>query len=148
MTVSLKCFFSICLYAFDHTPEWMTESLLEKIEKHPLLSRALQDPNLARAMSQFQSDSGTVLQAAAGNPEMQTFLKEFCRVMGDHFTDLADRQESEGPTREIDESETATTVDEEVQRVLGKKGVKEALADPRIQQLFTYLKEDTSKAQR
>lgn len=72
----------------------MTDSLLKKIEKHPLLSRALHDPNLARIMSQFQSDPKTVLQVAAGNPEMQTFLKEFCKLMGSHFTELADKQES------------------------------------------------------
>ena len=76
----------------------MTESLLEKMEKHPVLSKALRDPNLSRVMSQFQSDPQAVLQAAAGNPEMQTFLKEFCFLMGDHFTELADKQESRQST--------------------------------------------------
>ena len=42
----------------------------------------------------------------------------------------------------------APLVDEEVQRVLGQKGVKEALADPQIQQLIRFLNEDRNKAQR
>ena len=74
--------------------EWLTESLLEKIEKHPLLSKALQDPNLARAMSQFQSNPQAVLQSAAGNPELQAFLKEFCALMGEHFSELADKDDA------------------------------------------------------
>ena len=39
--------------------------------------------------------------------------------------------------------------DEEVDEVLGKEGVKEALSDPQIQKLFSLLKDDdSSKAQR
>ena len=38
--------------------------------------------------------------------------------------------------------------DEEVEKVLGKEGVKEALSDPKIQQLFSFLKDDPPKAQR
>ena len=73
----------------------MTDSLLEKIEKHPLLSRALRDPTLARALSKFQTDPESVLQTAAGNPQLQEVLREFCALMGGHFTELADRQDSE-----------------------------------------------------
>ena len=73
----------------------MTESLLEKIEEHPLLSRALRDPTLAQALSQFQTDPESVLRTAAGNPQLQEVLKEFCSLMGTHLTDLADRQDSE-----------------------------------------------------
>ena len=75
------------------SPEWLTESLLEKMEKHPVLSKALHDPQLAQVMSQFQSNPKAVLQAAAGNPDVQEFLKEFCALMGDHFSDLADKEE-------------------------------------------------------
>ena len=63
------------------------------MEKHPVLSKALHDPQLAQVMSQFQSNPKAVLQAAAGNPEVQEFLKEFCALMGDHFSDLADKEE-------------------------------------------------------
>ena len=74
----------------------MTESLLEKIEKHPLLSRALRDPHLAQVLSQFQSNPQAALHAAVGNREMQQFLREFCSLMGDHFTELADKEERAG----------------------------------------------------
>ena len=77
------------------SPEWMTDSLLEKMEKHPLLSRALRDPTLARALAQFQTDPESVLRTAASNPQLQQILREFCAVMGSHFTELADKQDSE-----------------------------------------------------
>ena len=38
--------------------------------------------------------------------------------------------------------------DEEVEKVLGKEGVKEALSDAQIQQLFSHLREDPTRAQR
>ena len=72
--------------------DWVTESLLEKIKRHPLLSRALTDPHLAEVLSRFQSNPKEALQLSAGNPEMQHFLKEFCNLMGDHFTELADKE--------------------------------------------------------
>ena len=90
----------LSLLSHTHTlAEWLTESLLEKIEKHPLLSKALQDPKLARAMSQFQSNPQAVLQSAAGDPELQTFLKEFCTLMGDHFSELADKDDARKSSR-------------------------------------------------
>ena len=42
----------------------------------------------------------------------------------------------------------AVSMDEEVQKVLSQEGVKEALSDPHIQQLFSFLREDPVKAQR
>ena len=42
----------------------------------------------------------------------------------------------------------AVSMDKEVQRVLSQEGVKEALSDPHIQQLFSFLREDPLKAQR
>ena len=149
--------------------DWMTDSLLEKIEKHPLLSRALRDPALAQALSQFQTDPESVLRSAAGNPQLQEILREFCSVMGSHFTELADRQDTEKHDESIHThthllhccnniaklvlSVSADFVsiepDKEVDEVLGREGVKEALSDPQIQCLFSLLRgEDSAKAQR
>ena len=77
-----------------HT-EWMTDDLLNKISSHPLLSKVFQEPRLAEVLSQFQSNPQAALAAASGNPEMQQFLQEFCSLMGDHFTALADKEEKE-----------------------------------------------------
>lgn len=93
---------------FPSSPEWMTESLLEKIEKHPLLSRALRDPHLAQVLSQFQSNPRAALQAAAGNREMQQFLREFCSLMGDHFTELADKEERAGKPKAAEQQRKST----------------------------------------
>ena len=102
-SIATKSLFHLSPYLFlfsspppPHFSDWATESLLEKIERYPLLSRALTDPHLSELLSQFQSNLKEALQVAAGNPEMQHFLREFCNLMGDHFTELADREEGGG----------------------------------------------------
>ena len=62
------------LVLFSPFLEWLTDSLLQKIEKHPLLSKALSDPHLAQVMSQFQTDPQGAMQAAVGNPEVRQLI--------------------------------------------------------------------------
>lgn len=90
-------------------------------------------------MSQFQSDPTAVLQSAAGKPELQTFLREFCSLMGDHFSELANKDDGTAKN---------TPVDKDIEKALSQKGVKEALTDPHVQQLLHFLREDPPKAQR
>ena len=97
-SIATKSLFHLSLFSSPPPPfsDWATESLLKKIERHPLLSRALTNPHLSELLSRFQSNPKEALQVAAGNPEMQHFLREFCNLMGDHFTELADREEGGG----------------------------------------------------
>lgn len=90
-------------------------------------------------MSQFQSNPTAVLQSAAGDPELQTFLREFCSLMGDHFSELANKD---------DGASNRVPMDKDVEKTLSQKGVKEALTDPHVQKLLNLLRSDPPKAQR
>ena len=52
------------------------------------------DPNFMKMLENFHSNPGEVMRKYASNPEMSQFLKEFCALMGDHFTQLADKEET------------------------------------------------------
>ena len=70
-------------------PEWVTDDLLEKIESHPLLSKAFRDPSLSQVLAEFQRNPEAMLKAAQGNQEMMQFLQEFSLLMGGHFAALS-----------------------------------------------------------
>lgn len=50
---------------------WVTDSLLSKIEKDPTLSKAFQDPAMAQALAQFQTNPQLALAAANDKPEVR-----------------------------------------------------------------------------
>lgn len=51
-------------------PEWLTDDLLVKIEKDPVLSEAFRDPDMSHVVGQLQTNPQKVLAAARGNPEV------------------------------------------------------------------------------
>ena len=50
--------------------DWVTDDLLEKIEKDPVLSEAFKDPALTQALTQFQADPQRALAAAKDKPKV------------------------------------------------------------------------------
>ncbi len=76
----------------------MTDDLLSKIDKNPVLSKAFRDPSLVKVLEEFHKNPQQALAAAQDSPEVLAFLRQFCSIMGDHFTAMADNQEKrEGP---------------------------------------------------
>lgn len=97
-------------------------------------------------------------------------------MMGDHFSDLADKDDAKKSPNGIYTMQAFSSpggnlrccfeytlcelsmtfvlapdsvpMAEDVEKVLGKKGVREALTDPQIQRLLGLLREDPVKAQR
>ena len=74
-------------------PEWITEDLMKQIQSNPRLSKRLTDPNFLRVLEGFHSNPSEALRNYGSNPEMAEFLKDFCTLMGNHFTGLADQEE-------------------------------------------------------
>lgn len=77
--------------------------------------------------------------------QMQGFLQDFCALMGDHFTSLADEDEKTKATaatrgapliREVNE----TSEEEKIREIISKPEVKDALEDRDIQKLLFLLK--------
>ena len=48
----------------------------------------IMDPKFTAAHSQVQRDPKKALAMAESDPEMQKALKEFSRILGEHFTTL------------------------------------------------------------
>ena len=72
----------------------MTEELLSKIMAHPKLSKQFTDPRFSEVIGKLQSNPEEVMRASASNPEMREFIQNFCAIMGDHFTQLGEKQSS------------------------------------------------------
>ena len=74
-------------------------------------------------------------------------------MMGDHFTVLADKEEKEQASKASTQasliSEVPSSQEEaQMQEIISRPQVKDALSDPVIQQLIVALKEDPNTAQR
>ena len=83
---------TFCLLNFLSV-DWVTEDLLTKIDQNPTLAKAFRDPALAKVLEEFHQNPQAVFKASQCNPEIQKFLQEFCGIMGDHFTSLADQED-------------------------------------------------------
>lgn len=72
--------------------------------------------------------------------------------MGDHFTMLADKEEKDKAaatkTPHISEAKMSSTEEAEMREIISRPQVKEALSDPRIEQLIIALKDDPPAAER
>ncbi|XP_074658463.1 uncharacterized protein LOC141911359 [Tubulanus polymorphus] len=142
--------------------EWITDNLLESVEKNPLLCSQITDPKISEAMNEFQTNPQEAMWKYRNDEEVQKFFKEFCGLLGNHFTGLSESQAQSTVSSSMQRDGTAdiqvrsstnpnqpTQKDEDkMNEILSKPEVKEVLADPEIQQLFKLLREDPTEAQR
>ncbi|GFO03477.1 hypothetical protein PoB_002998200 [Plakobranchus ocellatus] len=70
--------------------DWITDDLLTKIEKNETLRKRFADPRFMQALEEFQKDPTAAMAKYKGNQEVETFLQQFCGLLGDHFTSLGD----------------------------------------------------------
>jgi hypothetical protein len=49
---------------------WVTDGLLSKVEKDPVLSKAFSDPAMAQVLAQFQANPQHTLAATKDKPEV------------------------------------------------------------------------------
>ena len=75
--------------------DWVTDNLLEKVTKNPKLAKQFADPNFSEAIQLFQSNPQKVMEMCQNNEELREFIQEFCALMGDHFTKLGEKQETQ-----------------------------------------------------
>ena len=72
---------------------WLTPDLQQAIATNSILGPKLADPKFASLLEEFQQDPQETLRKHADNPQMKSFLQEFCRIMGEHFTRLGEAQD-------------------------------------------------------
>ena len=80
--------------------------------------------------------------------QIQRFVREFCALLGDHFTALADKEEREKAAATNISEALSNEEEAEMREIMSRPEVKEALNDPRIEKLIIALKDDPPAAQR
>ncbi|XP_064628868.1 uncharacterized protein LOC135488262 isoform X2 [Lineus longissimus] len=144
--------------------DWVTDDLLERVEKSPNLMKYLADPRFSQALAEFQTNPQGAQLKYADNPEVQLFFKDFCGLLGDHFSKIGttrpnatstnnqgDIKFTQRPRADIQEHNpnAPTPIEEKrMQEILSRPDVREVLMDPQVQSLFEQLKTNPSDAQK
>ena len=110
---------------------------------------------MAEALHKFQTDQATAMKQYQSDAEVQEFFHEFCSVMGDHFTKLADTTKPKGTEfvtktfyYECFIAAPAHAEDKQVEELLSNEDVQSALLDSYVQNFISLLKKDPEKAHR
>ena len=69
--------------------------LMQKIASNPRLAAGMRNPKFGAAMEAMQRDPVAAIERFRDHPEIGHFLSEYCGVLGDHFTELGEKQEKE-----------------------------------------------------
>jgi hypothetical protein len=68
---------------FPSPDSWLTEDLLKKVTSNPNLSKQLLDPKFMQGIAEFQNNPEAAMAKYQDNPEMQSFIKDFCSILGE-----------------------------------------------------------------
>lgn len=67
---------------------WMTDDLTTKLKENPILSKGLAHPKCQAAIELMQKDPEKAKQMFGKDPEVDLFMREFGKVMSEHFMGL------------------------------------------------------------
>ena len=71
--------------------DWITQDFLKKIEDRPDLLKKLADPRYSQALNEFTSNPQEAWKRVSGNKELESFIKDLCGLLGEHFTTMAEQ---------------------------------------------------------
>lgn len=83
----------------ENSNTWLNDGLLAEIEKDPVISSKIGNPQFMAAFGEFQQNPAGAMQKYGGNPEMKEFIQRFAGLLGDHFSKLGEQQDQ--PNEEI-----------------------------------------------
>jgi len=118
---------------------WMTPELLTKIAANPVLRKGFTDPRCQQAMAEVQTNPQEAMQKYGQVPEMRTFLQAFMKLMGEHFTSLADKQEAEKAKSQEQLTPEQRKAQEVAAQAMADPEVREIVAEPKVQQLLQQM---------
>lgn len=80
--------------------DWVTPDLLQIFNENLIIKNGLKNPKCSAALQMMQNDSKEAKKHFQGDPDVDLFLREFGRVMSNHFNQLAssNNDESNGST--------------------------------------------------
>merc|ERR1719174_1815255 len=73
---------------------WVTPDLLKRVASNPKLAKVMQDPRFPQLMHAMQHNPSAVAESAKSDPSLAEFLKTFTELMGDHFTNLGEKDQT------------------------------------------------------
>ena len=79
--------------------EWVTPELTKVLQQNEVLANGLQSPKCMAAMQLMQRNPEEAKARFGNDPEVNAFLKEFGRVMGEHFTALGQKEDAAAPAQ-------------------------------------------------
>lgn len=104
--------------------EWLTNDLMSQFQANGVLAKGFQNPKCVAAMQLLQSNPQEALERFKHDEEVSLFLKEFGRVMGDHFMSLAEQKQ-----QKEEEQKPASSVIQEI-GPLQAQALKNAKKEP------------------
>jgi len=72
--------------------QWATQSLTDKIMKNPRLAMGMSNPRFLQAIADMKRDPEGAKKKYKGVKEIEDFLREFMGVMGEHFTEMGEKE--------------------------------------------------------
>ena len=104
--------------------EWLTPDLLMKISQNPNMLKYFMDPRFTEVIGLMQKDPQKAFSQYGHIPEFNDFIKEFGKLMGTHFENLAKKQDEKKLQNQF------ANFDKETQEIL---------QDPKIIPIITRL---------
>lgn len=77
--------------------EWVTPDLVQVMQSNSILASGLQNPKCMAALQLMQKSPAEAKQRFGDDPDVNAFVLEFGRVMGDHFTSLGEKETESAP---------------------------------------------------
>ena len=128
--------------------KWMTPDLMEKIAKNPRLLAAMSDPSFTTALqAMIQNPKSTTKGLKETKAETLQHLKEFCGLLGDHFTLLGETEQESLKSIQSTHIETVSkniihprqqsiSEQDQIHAVLQDESLKTLLLDSDIQRVI------------
>ena len=106
--VFIKSYFLYC------SLDWVTPELSAKFQTNKIVSDGLKNPKCMAAMQLMQKSPEEAKKKYANDTEVDIFLREFGKLMSDHFYNLAEQQ---NPGSTSNQSKTVNNLSKPVQEV-------------------------------
>ena len=127
--------------------EVMKPDVMDKLSQNPRLMAGFKNPKFTAALQAMQENPREAMKNIQGHQDIIHFLNEFCSVMGQHFTDLGEKQEKKndiGPLakealkKEKELNQTPINKDEQdkLDAILSDPELTSLLMDPDMQKVM------------
>lgn len=143
-------------YMQENQKDWCTPELLNKLAKNPEMMEMMGKPQFMAAIGEFQKDPAAAKKKYEGSPQVMKFFTDFCGIMGEHLTGLQDTKDAQakktgggggdaGVDRQMITPAAKSEEDVQIEAILAKPEVQEALQDPRVMNIMKVLRENPEK---